>query len=379
MVNPEYKGKGIINLMSSIKYALGGKSDYAKLGGLDLKFEKNLVLFVIDGLGYEYLAQKQNRSFLFRNLNRKLVSVFPSSTASAITTLMTGLTPLEHGIPGWRVFFPELGGIIHPLPFNFWQGETSLENKNIIFPKTYSKKSFYQEIKVPSFSIARKKFANSLFTLETQRGAARIPFGTLDNLLTKLKQVCKKQGRKFVFTYWNDFDFIAHRNGTGSDALKKHFTEIDRKLEKLKDDLQNTGTKLLITADHGHLNSKYIFLGKDKKLIDCLAIPLCGEVRFAYCYVKPEKEREFKNILKNKYQKYLTCYKSSDLIKKGMFGLFNQHKKFSERIGNYTLILKDNYALADFFTLVGKKEFFKSNHGGLSKEEMFVPLISIDC
>jgi predicted AlkP superfamily pyrophosphatase or phosphodiesterase len=286
---------------------------------------------------------------------------------------------LEHGISGWRLFFPEFGGMIHPLPFNFWRGELSLEKKEIAFPKVYSGKSFYQEIKLPSFSVARKKFVKSSFTMETQGGATMVSFDTFDNLLNRTKQVCKKQGKKFVFTYWNDFDSIAHRNGANSDALKKHFIEIDRKIEKLRNDLKNTGTKLLITADHGHLDSKYIFLGKDKKLMDCLAIPLCGEVRFAYCYVKPEKEREFKDILKNKYQKYLTCYKSSDLVKKGMFGLFDQHEKFSERIGNYTLILKDNFALSDFFVLVNEKEFFKSNHGGLSKEEMFVPLISIDC
>jgi hypothetical protein len=378
MIYPDYKGKGIINLMSSIKQVLGGKSKYKKLDGLDLKFKNNLVLLVIDGLGYEYLTKKCKGSFLSNNLKGKMTSVFPSSTASAVTTLQTGLSPLEHGIPGWRVFYEEIGGIIHPLPFEFWQNKISLEKRGIKFPEVYAKKSFYEEIKIPAISIAKKIFVKSSYTIKTQKGAKFIPFNDLDGLFLEVKKACEPQGKKFIYAYWGEFDSIAHRKGTKSGSLKRHFLDIDKRIEQLAKDLEGAGTTLIITADHGHLENKYINISKNKKLSDCLLLPICGEPRYAYCYVKKGKEKEFENTLKNKYRKYLNFYKSAELIKRGLFGLFNEHEKFLDRVGNYTIIMKDNYALSDFFTLTGRKKFFKSNHGGLHKDEMFVPLIIVD-
>ena len=68
---PNYKEDNIVNLMSSISYSFGKKHKYNKLNDPSLEelnhFE-NIVLFVIDGLGYNYL-KKQNDSFLFKHLD----------------------------------------------------------------------------------------------------------------------------------------------------------------------------------------------------------------------------------------------------------------------------------------------------------------------
>lgn len=378
MIKPDYNGNSIVNLMSSIKQVLGGKSKYKKLEGLNLKFKNNLVLFVIDGLGYEYLTKNCKNSFLLENLKGKMTSVFPSSTAAATTTLMTGLAPLEHGISGWRIFDRKIGGIIHPLPFEFWQKKVSLEKTKIEFPKIYSKDSFYEDIKVESTSIAQDELACSSFSLESQRGAKIIEFGKLEELFSQLKKQCQNKDRKFIYTYVGEFDYLFHRGGKKSEKMRKYLSKLDGKIKKLAKELKGTGTTLIITSDHGQLENKFINLSKDKKIADCLFMPLCGETRYAYCYIKKGEEKEFEKILSTKYKKYLDFFKSQDLIEKGMFGLFDEHKDFLGRVGDYTIIMKENYALDDFFTLAGR-EPFKSNHGGLHKDEMLVPLIKIYC
>jgi len=61
MILPNYKDGSIVNLMSSLEKALGGRPQYKPLKGLDinmLKKSKNVLLIVIDGLGYNFLMKK---------------------------------------------------------------------------------------------------------------------------------------------------------------------------------------------------------------------------------------------------------------------------------------------------------------------------------
>ena len=79
---PDYQQGSIVNLMSSIVTALGGESvlypplpeaEKANLGD-----DRNVVLFVIDGLGYEYLTKKGQDSTLGQYLCCRITSVITS-------------------------------------------------------------------------------------------------------------------------------------------------------------------------------------------------------------------------------------------------------------------------------------------------------------
>ena len=81
--------------------------------------------------------------------------------------------------------------------------------------------------------------------------------------------------------------------------------------------------------------------------------------------------------MKKKYKSVLECHKSEVLLKKGYFGLNkNVSEKHKERIGDYILLAKENYSFASFLEHE-KQGFDKSHHGGLSKEEMYIPPIII--
>ena len=57
MVLPDYDGGSIVNLMSSIASSFGAKTIYPPLRILPLekfKNKRNVILLIIDGMGYEY-------------------------------------------------------------------------------------------------------------------------------------------------------------------------------------------------------------------------------------------------------------------------------------------------------------------------------------
>src|SRR3954470_12714379 len=98
-VLPDYTGAGLINLIASCATSRGGRVAHPCLEALpaaQLAGARNVVLVVIDGLGYHYLAGKGAGSALSGHLAGSMTSVFPSTTASAITTTFTGLAPAEH-------------------------------------------------------------------------------------------------------------------------------------------------------------------------------------------------------------------------------------------------------------------------------------------
>lgn len=73
---------------------------------------QNVILLLIDDFGYNQFLKYANRYlFLNRLLDHgalmPLTAVFPSTTATSITTINSGLTPQEHGLIEWHLYLEE--------------------------------------------------------------------------------------------------------------------------------------------------------------------------------------------------------------------------------------------------------------------------------
>src|SRR3990172_9319949 len=115
VVLPEYNAGSIVTPRASLIAARGGEPPaYGPLRGLDasrLRSAANLVLLVVDGLGYDYLVRVGAAGALHSHLKGHITTVFPSTTATAITTFLTGMAPQQHALTGWFMHFKELGGV----------------------------------------------------------------------------------------------------------------------------------------------------------------------------------------------------------------------------------------------------------------------------
>ncbi len=375
---PDYNNS-IVNLMSSISGGLGSKSEYPELKSLsskEIKKYKNVVLLVIDGLGYDYLKQKN--SFLTDNIRTKITSVFPPTTASAITTFMTGAAPQQHAYTGWYMHLKELGTVATILPFCSRLGGDYFTKHKIKVKDILDVKCFTEQIKVSSYVIQPQKIVHSAFSKANSIRAKRIPYTTFKGLSRQIKKVINSHHqKKYIYAYWPGLDSIGHHYGLSSRKAERHFKGLNQGLVLLVKSLENTGTILIITGDHGQVETpeeRSIKLEDHSKLKDCLTLPFCGDARTVYCYVHPAKTKQFEKYVKEKLSKFCWLYRSEELVKNNYFGKFKPNPKLLDRIGDYTLILKENYVFKDAL-LKHKREFHKGNHGGLSDAELFVPLI----
>ncbi len=187
---PNYKENNSINLMSSIQYGLGTKSKYTQLSKeltKEIKEASNVVLFVIDGVGSDSLQKLGKNSFLVKNKVQDLQSVFPATTASAVTTFYTGLAPQEHGITGWDMNLKEFGTIISILPMVTSQGQRiPLDEETSYLPK-----SIFDKINVSCYKIGTTKLFKSDYNKILGKNAEFGKINTFNSLLNKISKTVK--------------------------------------------------------------------------------------------------------------------------------------------------------------------------------------------
>lgn len=386
MNRPDYQGGSLVNLMASLSLGLGGTPQgYAPLALLDpaqVRRHRHVVLLVIDGLGYSYLQSAGAGGALGAHLRGRITSVFPSTTATAITTFYTGLAPQQHALTGWHTWFRELGCVLRVLPARARYGGVALGAAGIDVRALFDHPPLFDRLQAESHVIAPQFIAGSDFNL-AHRGRAQVGgYGTLGQMFEQIARVVRDgPRRRYVYAYWPELDRIAHEQGIGSAAAHEHLAELDAGFADLLSRLAGSGSLVLVTADHGLVDTvpeRVVRLEDHPELEGMLILPLCGEPRVAYCYVRPDRCRDFECYVSEELGSYCSWWPSRELVARHYFGLGSPHPRLGERVGDYTLIMRENYVIRD--RLFGEHGSAQVGvHGGLSEQELYVPLVVAAC
>jgi hypothetical protein len=383
---PDYRGGGITNLLASLCRTMGGgETGYPELAGLEpetLARAQHIVLLVIDGLGYDYLRGSADGTLMKAHCQGRMTSVCPSTTATAIPLFLTGVAPQQHGFTGWFTYFSELGSVLAILPFRARLGGSSLECTTLRPTDLSAVTPFSERIAWPSRQLMPEWIAGSCFN-RSYSGASRIDaFSDLAGMRRALRRGLRRTGaRSYSYLYWPEFDTLAHRYGVRSGEVGAHFAELDALFGQILNDLRGSDTLLLVTADHGFIDTvpeRTIQLRDHPELQRMLMAPLCGEPRFAFAYIHPQRQRDFEQYVAEQFDEQLWLLPSEQLYEAGWFGLGEPHPRLRQRIGHYTLVMKENWTIIG--TLPGERAPEHIGvHGGVTAEEMYVPLIYAEC
>ncbi len=375
-----YHDGSIVNLMSSIAAHFGTQNQYRQLAHLKkTRFKKNILLIVLDGIGYNYLMQMlQGTLFEKRKIN-KITSVFPSTTAAAITTYLTGAAPQQHAATGWFMHLREIGAVCMPLRFMPRFGGAGLEEDGYIVSDFLQAEPFTQGMDSKNFAIIPRNISGSQYSEFFFGNSQTSGYRTMTGFTRQVKKALKtkKRKKKFIYAYVPFFDTVSHELGNGSIEAYLQFREIEAAIRPIIRSAKDT--TILITSDHGMIDADEkhtIFLSDHPRFRECLTQPLCGEPRCAFCYVHRAKTSQFISYYKKHFKKKADLISSEKLISENYFGLFNPHKELIHRIGDFALIAKKNYCFSD--SLLGEEpRMLIGNHGGISEDEIFVPLVVI--
>jgi len=371
---PDYGGGGFVNLIASLVEARGGAPRHPPLAALpaaEIRGATNVLLVIIDGLGDRYLVANGAGGQLSSHRRGALSAVFPSTTASAITTSYTGATPLEHGLTGWFTYFSEAACVVAPLPF---QRRGERNSPGVAPGAIFVERSLFDALAVRSLVVSYRPIIDSPYNLHHCGRAERRAYDDLQGFLDQTVAAVKSgPQRKFVYAYWPDFDALAHRHGVASAQVRAHFCALDAAFGELLARLAGSDTAVVLTADHGFIDcppEESVELPPE--LAALLRLPLCGERRIAFCHVREgerflEKAREF-------FGGRAEVRPSRELADEGWFGLGRAHPRFAERIGDVALVMKGVGTVKDWVS--GEpRHLHIGNHGGMSEDEMKIPLV----
>jgi len=380
LVTPDFRGGSIVNLMASIVRARGGESDYPDLRLLPptaIAHATNLVLLVLDGLGYRFLLEQLPGGVMARHLRGSLTSVFPSATVAAVTSFLTAEAPQQHALTGWYTHLRELGCVMTVFPGHPRHGGVGYRKSDLDPVQLFGHLPVFDRIRTRSLCLCPQDIADSDFNRAHLGRAELLAFDSLRRMFRRAERAIRAAADpKYLYLYWPRLDAIGHAQGMGSPAARAHAQEIQGALTDFLDAVSGTDTQVLVTADHGQIDTTAadrIDLADHPELAACLALPPCGEPRAAFCYLRPSRVARFEAYCREVLGDKLDLIESQALIDQGLFGLGEPHPRLAERVGDVCLLMRGHGVIEEPLPN-DRRPRQVGVHGGLRAAEVEVPL-----
>ena len=241
LVLPDYGGPCITNIVPAL---LGPPDELPSWVPSVLAEADQVVLFVVDGLGWEQLqARIGSVPTLATMEGGPITTVAPSTTATALTSLTTGLPPGRHGVVGYRV-------AVHGEVLNILRWSTAAgDARQSIPPAKFQPNPPFLGERPPV--VTRAEYRTSGFTGAHLDPARFWGYRTLSTMVTEVDRRLRAS-EPFVYAYWDGLDKVAHEYGLG-EHYDAELTWIDHTIDRLLAILPRRAA-LVVTADHGQVD-----------------------------------------------------------------------------------------------------------------------------
>lgn len=358
---PDY-ANSTVNLASSVLSYFGIPPKHSTLPDVDTILKngaRNIVLFLLDGLGRNALEYHLEPGSFLRTHNRKYYSsVFPPTTTAATTSLLSGLSPLEHAWLGWSLYFPEINKYV------------SLFTNTIRGTKIQAAQYHVAGRYMPYESLVAK-MQKAGFQAYISAPYENPNTANFSQVLERVEYLCGLDHPKFVYAYYEQPDGLEHWRGVYCAECGKWLRKADRQIQELSQRLHDT--VLIITADHGHTDITTENISLHPEITSCFSRPPSMEPRAMNFFIRPEMEETFAERFNEAYAGDFILFKTEEALSLGLFGSGAVHPFFSS-LGQYIAASIGKKALF----IDGLNEFM-GHHAGLTADENEIPLIIFEC
>lgn len=324
---------------------------------------RRTVIVLVDGLGSANLSFRAAHARHLGRLTRSdVASGFPTTTASALTSLMTGVDPGLSGMVGFAIRDPDSGLVVNQL-----SGLDSLD-----IPSWQPVPTLWElNADIPSVIVSSPRYRDSGLTRAILRGAPYVSAKSNDDRLRAVDEFFAENRSGVVYVYIPELDMAAHASGVSSDQWIRRLEELDGFVSEVSSRLQPRDG-LLVTADHGVIDvppSRHLLVPADSALLDGVVVG--GEPRFLHLY-SDEPTRTFALWSEAEGSRSHVATRD-EAIAAGWFGTVADFAR--PRIGDVLVTPRtesvyylDGVASAQSLAMVGQ-------HGGLSRAETLVPIL----
>lgn len=360
--------RSLTGVVPQILASLTGASDWFPAA-------RSGVVVVVDGLGRGNLSARAGHArFLASRMTKKDAarSVFPSTTATALTSLLTGVDAGTHGIVGYRARVP--GTRSAPNQLKGWETDG-------LDPLTWQRTQPLLEREAalgrPSFVVSKGSYAASGFTRAIQRGATFVAGETPEERLDAAAELAARHEGALVYAYLPELDTIGHARGWESDEWVAGLERVDAALRRF-DGLLAAGTGVVVTADHGMVDVPahgHVLLRTGDELLDEVEI-VAGEPRLLQLYAADGAAGRVAARWQAAEGGRSWVLTREQAVAAGLFGTAVDDEVLP-RIGDVLIAARGAVAYYDDRLADKKAQRMIGQHGSLTDQERIVPLIGL--
>lgn len=324
---------------------------------------RQVVLFVVDGLGWDQLqARRDLAPTMAAMAGGPITTVAPTTTATALTSITTGLTPGEHGLIGYRI---DVGGDV--LNVLRWWTDGHGDARRAHEPQRLQPFTPFMGEPVPVASKA--DLEKSAFSAAHLRGCRPVGWRAQSSLPVVVGEQLRA-GERFVYAYYDGVDKVAHERGFGP-YYDAEVATADRLVADVIAALP-PGAALVVTADHGQVHVGDRIVQPDPTVLR-LVHHSSGEGRFRWLHARAGATADLAAAAREAHGDVAWIVTREQTLDEGWFGPLVS-PPVQARLGDVALVARDDVSFHDPSDS-GPYELV-CRHGSLTSAEVYVPLIA---
>jgi hypothetical protein len=364
-VLPRYFSGSIGEVLPSAAAALGAE-EFRNV--LQLPPASAYVVLLVDGMGWNLLREHAADAPYLSSLaaeSEPITCGVPSTTATSLTTLGTGLPPGAHGVVGFTSRIPGTNRLLDALNWDKRVDPIDWQVHDTVFERA-------QGAGLTATAVIKRVFAGSGLTQAGQRGAVFITADTEGERIAAAVQ-CASRTRSLTYLYAGDLDATGHRRGCASDAWRHQLAVTDAFAVRLRQELPTTAV-LLVTADHGMVDiplEQRLEVDDLPDLLDGVTV-FGGEARLRHLYCNPDRTEDLTTRWREVCADRAWVVTRDEAIDEGWFGSVDSHVR--SRLGDVIVASGPDLAVVSRSRFPHEASLL-GLHGSLTADEMLVPLL----
>ena len=383
LLRPSYEALNIVDLSRAVAGLCGateteptaGSAEIARLIGPS----EHLVFVLVDGLGMVHVNTLSPDSVLRRHLVAELMTVFPSSSATAITSLATGQWPGTHGVTGRWTHFPEIRTVGEVLPYIARGNGRSLIDDGMAPDRAFPAPSLISEMSRDTLCLFPESLADSVYSSYFAGHRGKRGYRLLSEAVDEvIGRVGSAGFPTYSHLYTHRIDSTAHKFGSDGGYLRAALRELERGLERLFDGLAGR-CRVVVSADHGFLDTPVAYRSQIRptdELISGLTAPPSGDARVLYFHVRDGFMSQVQHYLHRELGRHFWVITAEEAEELELLGRGPVSPLTRQRMGDLMAISKGP-GVVEYRPdgKPGRVTMNVSNHSGLTPSEIMVPLV----
>jgi hypothetical protein len=365
VVLPQYGSASLADVLPSALAALGIEG---WTNVLRLPSARSYVVLLVDGLGWNLLRDHGPDAPYLASLatqGRPITAGVPSTTATSLTGLGTGLPPGAHGVVGFTSRIPGTDRLLDALRWSSQVDPEEWQPHPTIFQRA-------ADAGVAVTVVSRRAFESSGLTRAGQRGAAYVGADLAGERISAAARAAQVPG-SLTYVYDSELDTTGHRHGCQSRPWRFQLTMVDGLARKLRSALP-PDTALLVVADHGMVDiprEHRVDVDAEFDLRQGVSL-VGGEARFRHLYCDPDRVPGVVTRWRDRLGECALVLPREEAVAAGWFGTVEE--RVLPRLGDVVVACVGDVAIV-LTEQFGYESTLIGLHGSLSPDEMLIPLL----